>query len=96
MSGRGSAADPFEVAQEPRRGTKGRPRRKDGTGSLEPLVTVEEAAALLGVRPGTVYLWAEMGRIPSYKIGALRRFRLWDLEAHLRAHKEGADHLGPP
>ncbi|MGH2656810.1 MAG: helix-turn-helix domain-containing protein [Actinomycetota bacterium] len=70
--------------------------RKDQTGSLEPLVTVEEAAAFLGVRLGTVYLWAEMGRIPSYKIGALRRFRLSDLEAHLYAHREGGDHMGAP
>jgi excisionase family DNA binding protein len=61
------------------------------TRRLEPLVTVEEAAALLGVQQGTVYLWAETGRIPSYKIGALRRFRLSDLEDHLRAHRQGHD-----
>jgi excisionase family DNA binding protein len=60
-------------------------------GSLDPLVTVEEAATFLGVQPGTVYLWAETGRIPSYKIGTLRRFRLSDLEAHLRAHRQGPE-----
>ena len=58
-------------------------------GGLEPLVTVEEAAAFLGVQPGTVYLWAETGRLPSYKIGALRRFRLSDLEAYLESLREG-------
>ena len=65
-------------------------RGKRGPGQrLEPLVTVEEAAAFLGIQPGTAYLWAETGRIPSYKVGALRRFRLSDLERHLNANREG-------
>jgi excisionase family DNA binding protein len=71
------------------------PSKKNRLGLREALVTVEDAAGFLGVRPGTVYLWAEMGRIPSYKIGALRRFRLSDLETHLQAHKEGPDRLPP-
>jgi excisionase family DNA binding protein len=61
----------------------------DGSRSLEALVTVDEAAAFLRVQVGTVYLWAETERIPSYKIGNLRRFRLSDLEAHVRAQREG-------
>ena len=64
-------------------------RGKDRRASLEPLVAVEEAAAFLGVQTGTVYLWAETGRIPSYKIGVLRRFRVSDLEAHLQACRSG-------
>jgi excisionase family DNA binding protein len=64
-------------------------------GRLEPLVNVEEAAVFLGVQPGTAYLWAETGRIPSYKIGTLRRFRLSDLEAHLRAHRQGPEEPSP-
>jgi excisionase family DNA binding protein len=67
------------------------PPREDLPDRPEPLVSVEEAAAFLGVRPGTVYLWAETGRIPSYKIGARRRFRLSELDAHLRAYREGPD-----
>ena len=67
---------------------KRRPR-SNLTVSLEPLVTVEEAASFLGIQPGTVYLWAETGRIPSYKIGALRRFRLSDLERYLQGGREG-------
>jgi excisionase family DNA binding protein len=55
----------------------------------EPLVAVAEAAEFLGVRPATVYLWAELGRIPSYKIGALRRFRLSELASHLERHRDG-------
>jgi excisionase family DNA binding protein len=57
-------------------------------------MTVDEAAAFLCVQPGTVYLWSETGRIPSYKIGALRRFRRSDLEAHLESLREGPDEVG--
>lgn len=56
---------------------------------VEPLVTVEEAAAFLGVQVGTIYLWAECERIPSYKVGNLRRFRLSELEAYLDARRSG-------
>ena len=67
--------------------------RRSAVGSSLPesLLNVEETATFLGVRPGTVYLWAETGRIPSYKIGNLRRFRLSELEAHLQAHREGPE-----
>lgn len=61
---------------------------------VEPLVTVEEAAAFLGVQVGTIYLWAECERIPSYKIGNLRRFRLSELETHLHALREGPERPG--
>lgn len=65
------------------------PRRPADPLTAEPLVTVSEAAAALGVRPGTVYLWAELGDIPSYKIGTLRRFRLSELAAYVEARREG-------
>lgn len=58
-------------------------------GGIEPLVTVEEAAKFLGVQVATVYLWAECERIPSYKVGNLRRFRLSELDAHVRASRTG-------
>ena len=78
------------AAKRPRRITLVR-RRSEGRNGLEPLVTVEEAAAFLGVQPGTVYLWAETGQLPSYKIGNLRRFRLSELETHLHALREGPE-----
>lgn len=70
-------------ASEPTRGSSG----------MEPLVSVKEAATFLGVQVGTVYLWAETERIPSYKIGNLRRFRLSDLEAHVQAQRAGPPEL---
>jgi len=38
------------------------------------LLTVKEVAQLLGSRPTTIYQWAELGQIPSYKINGLLRF----------------------
>lgn len=63
-------------------------RLRDAAG-IEPLVTVEEAAEFLGVQVGTVYLWAECERIPSYKVGNLRRFRLSELDEHLQGRRTG-------
>jgi excisionase family DNA binding protein len=51
----------------------------------EKLLTVEEAAELLQVKPGTLYSWASKGKIPFRKVGALLRFHhgelmTWTLE----------------
>jgi excisionase family DNA binding protein len=40
------------------------------------LLDVHEAAALLGLRPSTLYQWAYQRRIPVVKIGRALRFRL--------------------
>lgn len=39
------------------------------------LLTVHEAADLLGVQPRTLYKWASEGRLPVVKLGRLTRFR---------------------
>jgi excisionase family DNA binding protein len=61
------------------RTTKETPGGDDG----ERLLDVREAAALLGLRPATLYQWAYKRRIPVVKLfgprGALR-FRLQDVE----------------
>ncbi len=46
------------------------------------LVSVAQAAALLGVHPNTVRSWTEAGRLPAYRINARgdRRFRKGDVE----------------
>jgi len=70
-----------------------------GTPIPERLLNVHEAAAMLGLKPSTMYQWAYERRIPIVKLfgprGALR-FRLSDIEAliarsvrlPLRAHNE--------
>jgi hypothetical protein len=54
---------------------KGLSTPMDGSSSLEPLVTVDEACLLPGGAGRIVYLWAETDRIPLSKIGALRSVR---------------------
>ncbi|MGH2427740.1 MAG: GAF domain-containing protein [Candidatus Limnocylindria bacterium] len=46
------------------------------------LISVAQAAALLGVHPNTVRIWTEAGRLPAYRINARgdRRFRRSDVE----------------
>jgi excisionase family DNA binding protein len=44
------------------------------------LLDVREAAALLGLKPSTLYEWAYERRIPSVKLGRVLRFRLSTIE----------------
>lgn len=63
---------------------------RDRGGDGDPLISVAQAAALLGVHPNTIRSWAEGGRMPAYRINARgdRRFRRRDV-ARLLA--EGGD-----
>lgn len=45
----------------------------------ETLLTVEEAAVLLQVKPGTLYSWASKGKVPFRKVGTLLRFHHGEL-----------------
>lgn len=55
----------------------------------EPLLTPSEVAAVFKVHPNTVSVWAERGRIPSFKTpGGHRRFRQADVEAFLASQAE--------
>jgi len=48
------------------------------------LLTVEEVADFLRVKPSTVYEWAKQGKIPASKVGRLWRFSKQDIEAWVR------------
>jgi excisionase family DNA binding protein len=50
---------------------------------MEPLLTAEEVAQLLGVSANYVWAKAKEGLIPSVRIGRNRRFRRQDLEQWL-------------
>lgn len=54
---------------------------------MEPLLTIEEAAQLLKIKPATIYTWAYRGKIPSQKVGRSLRFRRSALEAWLKAQE---------
>ena len=45
-----------------------------------PLLTVEEAAAYIGISPGTLRNWLSVKRLPYVKIGRLTRVRRMDLD----------------
>jgi excisionase family DNA binding protein len=58
----------------------------------DPLVSRAEAARLLGVKVGTLEVWASTGRydLPFVKVGRLVRYRMSDLEAFIRRRRRTA------
>ena len=57
---------------------------------MERLLTIQEAAERLGVKPNTLYLWVSQKRIPHRKIGRLVRFRECDLEEFVEQQRQPA------
>ena len=51
----------------------------------ESLLTVEEIAKYLKVRPSTIYQWTHQGFIPHVKLGNLVRFMMGQVEKWLEA-----------
>jgi excisionase family DNA binding protein len=56
------------------------------------LLTRDQAAQYVGVKPQTLALWRSVGRygIPVIKVGRLVRYRRTDLDAWLEARTIGA------
>lgn len=56
------------------------------TTTLDPLLTREQAAAHLGLKPQTLAVWAMKGEGPRYiRLGSRVRYRVSDIEAFLLA-----------
>ena len=55
----------------------------------ESLLTVREVAEWLGISPHTCTDWAEEGKIPSRKLGHIRRFVPSEIQAWLDGTKQG-------
>jgi excisionase family DNA binding protein len=68
--------------------------QRERTTEHDALISVAQAAALLGVHPNTIRVWTEAGRLAAYRINARgdRRYRRGDVEALLA---EGADAIEP-
>src|SRR5262245_50863113 len=81
MRGGSSVHDSHRKGRRPESGTPATTGTSHHT--EDRLLDVEEAARLLGLKPGTLYQWAYKRRIPVVKLfgprGALR-FRLNDVE----------------
>ena len=53
-------------------------------------MNIETAAEFLGVKVSWVYEQVRLDKMPSYKVGAFRRFRLSELEAWARNNHKGS------
>lgn len=50
------------------------------------IMTVEEVAAYLKMKPQTIYTWAQKGKIPAAKLGKEWRFRQDIIDAWFMDH----------
>ncbi len=57
--------------------------------SVESFVPIEEAARFLCVPVSWLYEQARLGKVPSWKVGKYRRFKLTELQASLRHEGNG-------
>jgi excisionase family DNA binding protein len=56
--------------------------------TLEPLLTVDETAAYLGISRRQVYLLLDTGAIPAVRVGTRLRFVPGELRSYLERHRE--------
>jgi excisionase family DNA binding protein len=57
--------------------------------TLEPLLTIDETAAVLGISRRQVYTLLERRELPHVRVGERTRFLPADLRAYLEQHREG-------
>ena len=60
------------------------------TGDADRLLNVDEAAAMLGLKPATLYNWAYRRRIPKVKLGKALRFRVGTIHRLIAASEIAA------
>ncbi len=53
---------------------------------MDNIMTVEEVARHLKMKPQTIYTWAQKGKIPAAKIGKEWRFRRYLLDEWFNQH----------
>ena len=54
----------------------------------EGLIGIEEVAGFLCVKVSWLYEQVRLGRVPSYRVGKFRRFRMSELEAWLQERRD--------
>ena len=50
-------------------------------------LNVEEVSRYLGVKPSTIYQWAEEGKIPAYKVGRMWRFKKEEIDGWMESNR---------
>jgi excisionase family DNA binding protein len=70
-----------------------------GTAPESVYIGIKELSAYLGIKVSTLYAWAAQGKIPSYKIHGLIRFKWDEVNDWLQKFRQGEGlpiHLAPP
>jgi excisionase family DNA binding protein len=67
------------------------PRGSDDNGDYREIMTVEEVAEYLRLKPQTIYKWAQEKRIPAAKLGKEWRFRRSVVDRWLDEQMMGED-----
>ena len=55
------------------------------------LMSLPEVATYLGMAERTIYVWAQQGKIPAFKLGTSWRFRRSEIDAWLETQRSGPD-----
>mgnify|MGYP001194378906 CR=1 FL=1 len=55
------------------------------------LVGVKEISELLGIKPSTIYQWAELGQIPCYKLNGSLRFNMEEIMNWIKSCKKDSE-----
>jgi excisionase family DNA binding protein len=55
----------------------------------EQLLTVEQVASYLQLQKSTIYVYAQRGKIPAFKVGRNWRFKRGDLDVWLENNRRG-------
>ena len=63
---------------------RGSPVGREGIIMKRRWLSVEEAAAYLGISRDTVYKWIERKRMPAHKVGRLWKFQAEDIDTWVR------------
>ncbi len=60
------------------------------------LMSLPQVASYLGMAERTIYMWAQQGKVPAFKLGASWRFRRSEIDAWLETQRTGPQMSGDP
>ena len=62
--------------------------KRYAAGRISPVLSINEAADVLGIARATVYRLLRTGELQSVRVGKRRKFRPEDLDAYLERNRE--------